>query len=116
MLYIPRVQHLCTCPYGEICFISSPYLGSISDPELTKISGFFSVMADGGFTIKDLLTAVRAVLNLPPFLHRKTQLFTDEVKEGCSIASPRIHVECAIGHMKHFKILTGTINSKWLKF
>ena len=34
------------------------YLGSISDPELTKVSGFLgpgvSIMADRGFTIKDL--------------------------------------------------------------
>ena len=108
----------CT-PNGAICFISPLYLGSISDPELTKVSGFLtkvsagvSIMADRGFTIKDLLAAVGADLNLPPFLQGKSQLSADEVKEGRSIASLRIHVERAIGRMKHFQILTGTIRLK----
>ena len=61
-----RVSSTCT-PNGAICFISPLYLGSISDPELTKVSGFLtkvsagvSIMADRGFTIKDLLAAVGA--------------------------------------------------------
>ena len=81
-------------------------VGSISDPELTKVSSFLtnvsagvSIMADRGFTIKDL-SAVGADLNLPPFLHGKTQLSTDEVK----VASLRIHVKHAIGCMKHFLV------------
>ena len=108
----------CT-PNGAICFISPVYLGSISDPELTKVSGFLekvspgvSIMADRGFTIKDLLSAIGADLNLPPFLRGKKQLSADEVAEGRSIASLRIHVERAIGRMKHFQILTGTVRLK----
>ena len=71
-------------------------MGSISDPELTKVSGFLtkvtpgvSIMADRGFTIKDLLSAVGADLNLPPFLHGRKQLSPDEVKQGRSLASLR---------------------------
>ena len=108
----------CT-PNGAISFISPVYLGSISDPELTKFSGFLekvqpgvSIMADRGFTIKDLLAAVGADLNLPPFLRGKKQLSAEEVAEGRSIASLRIHVERAIGRMKHYRILTGTIRLK----
>ena len=53
----------CT-PNGVISFVSSLYVGSISDVELTKVSGYLdtlnskskvSVMADRGFTIRDLL-------------------------------------------------------------
>ena len=108
----------CT-PNGAISFISPVYLGSISDPELTKVSGFLervspgvSIMADRGFTIKDLLSAIGADLNLPPFLRGKKQLSAEEVAEGRSIASLRIHVERAIGRMKHFCILTSTIRLK----
>ena len=56
--------------------------------------------------------AVGANLNLPPFLRGKSQLSADKVKEGHSITSLRIHVECAIGRIKHFQILTGTIRLK----
>ena len=69
-------------------------------------------MADRGFTIKDLLTAIGADLNLPPFLKDKKQLSPQEVREGRSIASVRIHVELAIGRMKHYRILSGTIRLK----
>ena len=66
--YHNTTKFLVACtPYGATCFISPLYLGSISDPELTKVSGFLtkvsagvSIMADRGFTIKDLLSAVGA--------------------------------------------------------
>ena len=67
----------CT-PNGAISFISPVYLGSIPDPELTKVSGFLervapgiSMMADREFTIRDLLSAIGPDLNLPPFLRGK---------------------------------------------
>ena len=76
----------------RISFIFPFYLGSISDPELTKVSRFLetpgvSIMADKGFTIKDLLYAIGADLNLPPFLCSKKQLSAGEVVEVRSIAS-----------------------------
>ena len=66
----------CT-PNGAISFISSLYLGSVSDPALTQESGFFqklegifgvSIMADRGFTIKESLAKIGIDLNLPPFM------------------------------------------------
>ena len=53
----------CT-PNGVISYVSQLYVGSISDEELTRTCGFLdtlagksgiSVMADRGFTIKDML-------------------------------------------------------------
>ena len=55
------------------------YVGSISDVELTRVSGFLStlegkqgisIMADRGFTIKDMLKELHIELNVPPFLEQ----------------------------------------------
>ena len=107
----------CT-PNGAICFISQVYVGSISDIELTRVCGFLtnledkpgiSIMADRGFTIKDVLKELNITLNLPPFMEGRSQLPAEKVAEGRKIASLRIHVERAIGRIKHFSILTETI-------
>jgi len=72
----------CT-PNGCISFISQLYVGSISDVELTRISGLLdnledkpgvSMMADRGFTIKDMLAEKGAKLNIPPFMEGRKQL------------------------------------------
>ena len=107
----------CTCtPNGCICFISPLYVGSISDVELTRVSGFLqelegkdgiSVMADHGFTIKDQLKEINVELNIPPFLDGRQQLPADEVKHGRQISSLHIHIERAIGRIKQFAILQG---------
>lgn len=98
-------------------FISALFVGSISDVELTIVSGFLSemdgksgvfVMADRGFTIKDQLDSIGVELNIPPFLEGRQQLPADEVQRGRYIASLRIHVERAIGRIKQFAILQGT--------
>ena len=110
----------CT-PNGAICFISPLYLGSISDPALTKESGFIeklhgmsgvSIMADRGFTIKDTLSEIGVELNLPPFMEGRDQLPAEEMQHGRSIASLRIHVERAIGRMKLYRIITGVFPLK----
>ena len=107
----------CT-PNGSICFISPLYVGSISDVEITRISGFLtqlqdkpgvSIMADRGFTIKDKLKDINIELNIPPFMEGRQQLPCDEVKEGRRIAHVRIHVERAIGRIKTFHILKDTL-------
>ena len=56
------IELLVACtPNGAICFVSPLYAGSVSDVELTCVSGFpeslqgkhgISVMADRGFTLK----------------------------------------------------------------
>ena len=106
----------CT-PNGAISFVSPVFVGSISDVELTRESGFLttlqdkpgiSIMADRGFTIKDMLKDIGIELNIPPFMEGCAQLPVKEVQEGRRIASVRIHVERAIGRMKNFAILQGT--------
>lgn len=100
-------------------YVSPLYLGSKSDTELTRVSGFLEqvqpgvcIMADRGFTINGMLKELGADLNLLPFLQGQKQLSADEVSKGRSIASLRIHVERAIGRMKQFKILKGTMQLK----
>ena len=103
----------CT-PNGAISYISSLYVGSISDVELTRVSGLIpklpnnegvSIMADRGFTIRDQLNEVGVELNIPPFLDGQKQLPSRKVQEGRTIASLRIHVERAIGRIKNYTIL-----------
>ena len=83
----------CT-PNGAISFISPVFVGSISDVELTIHSGFIttledkpgvSIMADRGFTIKDMLKQLKIELNLPPFMEGRKQLPAEDVQEGCEI-------------------------------
>ena len=71
---------------------------------LTRIS----IMADRGFTIKDLLQELNIQLNIPPFLEGQQQLPSPEI-EGRKIASLRIHVERAIGRIKTFGICSSKI-------
>ena len=107
---------VCT-PNGAISFVSPVFVGSISDIELTRESGFLttledkpgiSIMADRGFTIKYMLKDIGIELNIPPFMEGRAQLPVEEVKEGRRIASVRIHVERAIGRIKNFAILQGS--------
>ena len=85
----------CT-PNGAISYISSLYVGSISDVELTRVSGLIpklpnnegvSIMADRGFTIRDQLNEVGVELSIPPFLDGQKQLPSRKVQEGRTIAS-----------------------------
>ena len=74
---------------GAICYISPVFVGSISNVELTRVGGFLttlqdkpgvSIMADKGFTIKDMLKELNIALNIPPFLDRKQQLPPEDVQ------------------------------------
>ena len=105
---------------GAVMYISPLCVGSISDVQLTRVSGFIdalweqnasamSVMADRGFTIKDQLEAIGAKLNIPPFLDGQQQLPPEEVQTGRQIAWLRIHVERVIGRVKNYSILKGTL-------
>ena len=60
-----------------ICYTSQVFVGSVSDDELTRVSGFLtkledklgiSIMVDRGFTIRDMLKQLNVELNLPPFM------------------------------------------------
>ena len=66
-------------------------------PCYAKTSPGASIMADRGFTNKDLLLAIGADLNLPPFLCGKKPLASkDEVVEGTLMTSLWIHIERTI--------------------
>ena len=98
-------------PSGAVSFISSLYEGSISDRNifiesaiLEKLETGDSVMADKGFNVADLLDIRGMKLNIPP--RKNGDQFTEsELLETRRIASLRIHIERAIGHVKHFQIL-----------
>ena len=77
-------------------YISPLYVGSITDVQLTQASGFLetvsdkpgiSIMADRGFTIKEMLQAIGVQLNTPPFLEGRRQLPAEEISTGRKIAS-----------------------------
>jgi len=70
--------------------------------ELTRLSDFLEVikdkpgiaiMADRGFTIKDMLDKFQIELNIPPFLNERKQLPSGEVEQGRKVAAVHIHVE-----------------------
>ena len=76
--------------------MSQIYVGFISDVELTKVSGYLdtldgkagvSVMADRGFTIRNLLSEKNIKLNIPPFMEGRQQLPAKEIQSGRNIAS-----------------------------
>jgi hypothetical protein len=104
----------CT-PNGAVSFVSELYVGSISDVELTKVSGYVdtlksgvSVMAYRGVTIRDILQE-KGVTLIPPFMDGGRQFSREEIQRGRSIASLRIHVERVIGRIKNYSILKGTL-------
>lgn len=123
---------------GGIMFVSQLYTGNISDKDLCRRSGFFdllvekkangelqdgdAVMADRGFTIAEELKRIGLELNTPPFLGQSTQFSEREVITTRTIARHRIHVERAIGKIRHFHIfdrkipvnMLGIINQIWL--
>ena len=68
-----------------------------------------SIVADRGFTVKEMLKELNIELNISPFLQGLQQLPSEEVEMRSKIASLRIHVERAIGHIKTFSILKETI-------
>ena len=102
-------------PTGAITFVSKLWSGRASDKEITKTCGFLNllepgdnVMADRGFDIADILPA-GVTLNIPPFKGSRAQLTPKESEETARIAAVRIHVERAIGRVKGYHILDGTM-------
>ena len=99
-------------PCGLITFVSKCYGGKWTDGYITNDSGFLElldpgdeVLADKEFPqIKAELLNRKCTLVMPPFGFNP-QFTREEVLEGYSIASVRIHVERAIQRVKIFKIL-----------
>jgi len=72
-------------PTGAVTFVSDAFEGSISDVQIVKKSGFLDrvepgdlVLADRGFTIKEILTDKGVDLNIPPFLKGRKTLTANE--------------------------------------
>lgn len=99
-------------PSGMITFISKGYGGKCTDGFIVNDSGFLGlvepgdqIMADKGFPqMKTALLERQCVLVMPP-MAINPQFSREEVLEGYSIASVRIHVERAIQRVKIFGIL-----------
>lgn len=99
-------------PCGTITFISKCYGGRATDGFIVNDSGFINliepgdeIIADKGFPqIRTQLLKRQCSLIMPPFGF-DPQFTREEVMEGYSIASVRIHVERAIQRIKIFKIL-----------
>lgn len=101
-------------PAGAVTFVSDLYNGSVSDKQITKLSGLVdlceegdSIMADKGFLISDLTTPKGVKLIIPPFKQKKKQLSKREVQTTRDIANLRIHVEREMERIKNFRILQG---------
>lgn len=99
-------------PTGAIIFISKCWGGRASDKHITSHCGFLDqlingdvVMADRGFDITEDLALRGTSLCIPPFTKGKSQLSQREVETSRVLSSLRIHVERAIGRIKHYKIL-----------
>lgn len=97
-------------------FVSDAYEGSISDVEIVKQSGFLDhleagdlVLADRGFTIREILAEKGVDLNIPPFLNGRKKLTAEEEIYTKQIARVRIHVERCIERIKKFRLLSKVI-------
>ncbi|XP_038576234.1 uncharacterized protein LOC119903968 [Micropterus salmoides] len=105
-------------PCGLIMFVSGAYGGRCSDQFITMVSGILDyikpgdeVMADRGFTIKDLLFERKIQFVVPSFKRQEGQ--THEEYAACSkeMAHVRIHVEKALGRLKVYKMLTEVVST-----
>ena len=102
-------------PNGQVTFLSDLWGGRVSDKQITRESGVLdllepgdNVMVDRGFDISNLVLDGVSV-NMPPFLAGREQMTAAETEETMSIAAVRIHVERAIGRIKTYHILDGTL-------
>lgn len=103
-------------PAGVVTFVSDLYAGSISDKQITILSGLIdlceegdAIMADKGFVISDLTTPKGIELIIPPFKRKKQQFTKKEVSQTKDIANLRIHVEREMERIKNFRILQGVM-------
>ena len=102
-------------PNGQVSYLSELWGGRVSDKQITRESGVLdlldpgdNVMVDRGFDISNIVPNGVSV-NMPPFLAGRDQLTAAETEQTMSIASVRIHVERAIGRIKTYHILDGTL-------
>ncbi len=87
-----------TSPSGLVMFISEDYGGKCSDRYIVQNSGFLEclrpgdeVMADRGFTIRDLLEERKVRLVMPAFTRKQCQLTNEEVTHTTHCSCPHSH-------------------------
>uniref|UniRef100_A0A671KKW8 THAP-type domain-containing protein n=1 Tax=Sinocyclocheilus anshuiensis TaxID=1608454 RepID=A0A671KKW8_9TELE len=104
------VALVATSPSGLVMFISEAYGGNRYIRYIAQNSGFLDclrpgdeVMADRGFTIRDLLEERKVNLVMPAFTRKQCQLTNEEVTHTRRIAHARIHIERAIRRLKVYK-------------
>jgi len=99
-------------PNGGACFESDLYEEDIDDIAIFKESGILKhlepgdlVMADRGFTIRELLNPRQVQLMVPAFLKGRKSLTAAEEFETRCIAKARIHVECFNKRLEQFRLV-----------
>ena len=99
-------------PNGGACFVSDLFEGDIDDVQIFKESGLMKhlqphdvVLADRGFTVRELLNPLQVGLKIPSFLKGRKSLSAAEELETRRIAKARIHVERFNERLKQFKIV-----------
>lgn len=115
-------------PNGALTFVSSLYSGSMSDQEITKMSGLLEllkpgdqIMADKGFILNELLENTGISIVTPDFLASDGQFTKEQVEHNQRIARLRVHVERHIKKVRECSIFkpniplscVGSINQLW---
>jgi len=100
-------------PNGAFTFVSTAYPGRITDPQITRLSGFVDTVhefgitsADKGFMMQKAFSDVLHSLAVPPKAAQKQEAFSGQQMQGTArIARKRIHVERAFRRAQEFDIL-----------
>ena len=93
-------------------FVSDLFEGDVDDVQIFRVCGimkylepFDLVLADRGFTVKELLNPLQVELKIPSFLKGRKSLSAAEELETRRIAKARIHVEHFNQRLKQFKLI-----------
>jgi len=104
-------------PNGDIMLLSDAFEGSMSDNDIVKKSGFLDIfeagdliLADRGFTIRNILYEKKVDVNIPPFFQGRSRLRVGDEITFKQIARVRIHVERAIRRIQKFRLLKRVIS------
>ena len=88
---------------GSFNFVSRGFSGNASDRYIIENSSFLNlllpgqrILADRGFTARDLIVKKKAFLTIPSFLRSSSKYTAQQAMETRFIASVRICVENAI--------------------
>lgn len=99
-------------PNGGACFVSDLFEGDIDDIQIFRDCGIMKylepydvVLADRGFTVRELLNPLQVELRIPSFLKGRASLSAAEELETRRIAKARIHVERFNERLKQFRII-----------